>query len=70
MKYLGTLFNEEGSHEEKIENRIGAMSKVIEAMRSEVLDRREMSKGAEESVQCNGGSNVHYCIGLDITKAT
>ena len=40
MKYLGALFNEEGSCEEEIENRIGAAAKVIGAMRSEVLERR------------------------------
>ena len=45
MKYLGALFNEEGPCEEEIENRIGAASKVIGAMRSEVLERRELSKG-------------------------
>ena len=39
----GALFNE-GSCEEEIENRIGAASKVIGAMRSEVLERRELSK--------------------------
>ena len=44
MKCLGALFNEEGSCEEEIENRIGAASKVIGAMRSEVLERRELGK--------------------------
>ena len=44
MKYLGALFNEEGSCKEEIENRIGAASKVIGAMISEVLERRELSK--------------------------
>ena len=45
MKCLGALFNEEGScEEEEIENRIGAASKVIGAMRSEVLERRELGK--------------------------
>ena len=44
MKYLGALFNEEGSCEEEIENRIGAATKLIGAMRSEVLERRELSK--------------------------
>ena len=43
MKYLGALFNEEGSCEER-ENRIGAATKLIGAMRSEVLERRELSK--------------------------
>ena len=44
MKYLGALFNEEGSCEEERENRIGAATKLIGAMRSEVLERRELSK--------------------------
>ena len=47
MKYLRALFNEEGSCEEEIENRIGAASKVIGAMRSEVLERRDLSKGTK-----------------------
>ena len=38
MKYLGALFNEEGTCEGEIDNRIGAASKVIGAMRSEVLE--------------------------------
>ena len=44
MKYLGALFTEEGSCEEEIENRIGAAAKVIGAMTSEVLERRELSE--------------------------
>ena len=38
MKYLGALFNGEGSCEEEIKNRIGAALKVIGAMRSEFLE--------------------------------
>ena len=44
MKYLGALFNGEGSCEKETENRSGAASKVIEVMRSEVLERRELNK--------------------------
>ena len=44
MKYLGALFNDEGTCEEEIEKRIGAVLKVIGAMSSEVLERRELSK--------------------------
>ena len=44
MKHLGALFNE-GSCEDEVENRIEAAVKVIGAMRSEVLERRELSKG-------------------------
>ena len=47
VKYLGALFNEEGSCEEETENRIGAASKVIRAMRYEVLERRVLSKEAK-----------------------
>ena len=43
-KHLGALFNE-GSCEDEIENRIGAAVKVIGALRSEALERRELSKG-------------------------
>ena len=42
MEYLGTLFNDERKYEEVIENSIGAASKVIGAMRSEI---RELRKG-------------------------
>ena len=34
----------------EIENRIGAASKVIGAMRSDVPERRELSKGTKLSV--------------------
>ena len=50
MKYLGALFNGEGSCDEEIENRIGAASKVIGAMRSEVLERRELNKETKMKV--------------------
>ena len=52
MKYLGALFNEEGSCEEEIENRIGAASKVIGAMRTEVLhgEKRAEQGNKAESV--------------------
>ena len=52
MKYLGALFNEEGSCEEEIENRIGAASKVIGAMRTEVLH------GAKRAEQGNKAESV------------
>ena len=34
-------------HVQKIENRIGAAVKVIGAMRSELLERRELSRGTK-----------------------
>ena len=44
MTYLGALFNGEGSCDEEIENRIKAVPKMIFAMRSEALERRELNK--------------------------
>ena len=44
MKYLGALFNEEGSCEDEVESRIGATGRTIGALRKEVVDRRELSK--------------------------
>ena len=70
MKYLGVLFNIEGSCEEEIENRIGAAVKVIGAMRSEVLERRAEQVSEAESIQCNGGSYVTIWMrNLDHTEA-
>ena len=57
------LFNGEGTCEEEIENRIGAASKVIGAMRSEVL------RNKDESYQCNGGSYATVWVqNLDNTE--
>ena len=44
MKYLGAMLDEEGSCEAEVDHRIGAASKVIGAMRKEIIDRRELSK--------------------------
>ena len=44
MKYLPAILNKEGSCETGVDQRIGAASKVIGAMRKEVIDRRELSK--------------------------
>ena len=38
MKYLGTMLEEEGSCEGEIDHRIGAASKVIGALRKEVIN--------------------------------
>ena len=38
------MFNEEGTCDDEIENRIGTASKAIGALRKEVLERRELSK--------------------------
>ena len=42
MKYLGTMMNTEGTCEDEIEHRIGAVVRVIGAVRTEVLERREL----------------------------
>lgn len=44
MKYLGTMFNEEGSCEVEVRNRIGLTCRAIGALRKEVLNRKELSK--------------------------
>ena len=63
MKYLGALFNEEGTCEGEIDNRIGAASKVIGAMRSEVLEGRELSKGTKMR-DFNTRWFLCYCMGV------
>ena len=47
MKYLGAMLDEEGSCEAEVDHRIGAASKVIGAMRKEIIDRRELSKATK-----------------------
>ena len=49
-KYLGAMFNEEGTCDDEIEKRIGAASKAIGALRKEVLERRELSKDTKMRV--------------------
>ena len=49
-KYLGAMFNEEGTCDDEIENRIGTASKAIGALRKEVLERRELSKDTKMRV--------------------
>ena len=44
MKYLGAMLEEEGSCEAEVDHRIGAASKVIGALRKEVINRRELNK--------------------------
>ena len=57
------LFNGEGTCEEEIENGIGAASKAIGAMRSEVLENKD------ESDQCNGTSYATVWVqNLDNTE--
>ena len=47
MKYLGGMLEEEGSCEAEIDHRIGAASKVIGALRKEVINRRELNKSTK-----------------------
>ena len=44
LKYLGSSISADGSSEEDIEQRIGAATRVVGAMRKEVLERRELKK--------------------------
>ena len=47
MKYLGAMLDEEGSCEAEVDHRIGSVSKVIGAMRKEIIDQRELSKATK-----------------------
>ena len=47
MKYLGAMLEEEGSCEAEVDHRIGAASKVIGALRKEVINRRELNKSTK-----------------------
>ena len=38
MKYLGAMFNEEGSCEVEVDNRTGFTCRIIGALRKEVVD--------------------------------
>ena len=44
LKYFGSSISADGSSEEDIEQRIGAATRVVGAMRKEVLERRELKK--------------------------
>ena len=50
VKYLGELFDEDWTCEVEMENRIAAALRVIGTMRSEVSERRELSKGIKMRV--------------------
>ena len=47
MKYLGAMLEEEGSCETEVDHRIGAASKVIGALRKEVISQRELNKSTK-----------------------
>ena len=41
-KYFGAMFNEEGSCDHEIENRIGSAARMVGALRSEIIERKEL----------------------------
>ena len=47
MKYLGAMFNEEGSCEDEVDSRIGLTCRTIGALRKEIVDRKELSKATK-----------------------
>ena len=44
LRYLGSSISADGSSEEDIEQRLGAATRVVGAIRKEVLERRELKK--------------------------
>ena len=44
LKYLGAMISADGKCDEDIEQRVGVAAKVVEAMRKEMLERRELMK--------------------------
>ena len=44
MKYLGSASDEDGSCEAEVDHRIGAASKVVGALKKEVIEQRELNK--------------------------
>ena len=44
LKYLGVMISGDGRCDDEIEQRIGAATRVVGAMRKEVLERRELQK--------------------------
>ena len=50
MKYLGVMMNAKGTCKDEIEHRIDAAARVIGAVRTEVLERRELRKETKMKV--------------------
>ena len=44
MKYIGAMFNEEGTCEYEVESRIGMTCRTIGVLRKDVVDHKELSK--------------------------
>ena len=47
MKYLGTVISSDGSMESEVEQRIGMASRMVGAIGSTVLGRKELTKGTK-----------------------
>ena len=50
LKYLGVMLNKSRNCDDEIEQRIGVASKVVEALRKLVLDRKELKKSTKMRV--------------------
>ena len=46
-KYLGTMFNVEASCDDEIENRIWIATRMVGALRRQVIERKELSKATK-----------------------
>ena len=46
-KYLGAMFNDEASCDDEIENRIGTATRMVGALRRQVIERKELSKATK-----------------------
>ena len=46
-KYLGAMFNVEASCDDEIENRIGIATRMVGALRRQVIERKELSKATK-----------------------
>ena len=44
LKYLGSIISTDGSSDEDTEQRIGVATRMVGAMRKEVMERRELKK--------------------------
>ena len=47
MKYLGTMISSDGSMDSEVEQRIGMASRMVKAIGSTVLGRKELTKGTK-----------------------
>ena len=47
MKYLGTMISSDGSMDSEVEQRVGMASRMVGAIGSTVLGRKELTKGTK-----------------------